>query len=124
VRANRAVPTTGLVPADSQPGDAVSIGSVPLTSRIFAIDPVELKRETAANLGATDLADPTQADPGEQVKAATAGRGGGLRVRGDWTSAHDRAGLPAARRGGTVVIVGFARPDDTALIAVTRWPPQ
>src|SRR5207248_6734895 len=40
-------------------------------SRIFAIDPVELKRKTAEQLGATDLIDPSQGDPVEQVRALT-----------------------------------------------------
>ena len=44
-------------------------------SRIFAIDPVELKRKTAEQLGATDLVDPAQGDPVRQVKDATGGRG-------------------------------------------------
>ena len=44
-------------------------------SRIFAVDPVELKRKTAEQLGATDLVDPAQGDPIQQVKAATGGRG-------------------------------------------------
>src|SRR5438477_9798613 len=32
-------------------------------ARIFAVDPVELKRKTAEQLGATDLLDPTQGHP-------------------------------------------------------------
>jgi S-(hydroxymethyl)glutathione dehydrogenase/alcohol dehydrogenase len=94
-------------------GQAVIQGArIAGASRIFAIDPVELKRRTAGDLGATDLVDPGQADPVEQVKAATAGRGVDY--------AFEVIGLPqtivqayeTARRGGTVVIVGFARADD------------
>ena len=44
-------------------------------SRIFAIDPVEMKRKTAEQFGATDLIDPADGDPVEQVQAATGGRG-------------------------------------------------
>jgi len=44
-------------------------------SRIFAVDPVELKRTTATQFGATDGIDPTAGDPVEQVRAATGGRG-------------------------------------------------
>jgi S-(hydroxymethyl)glutathione dehydrogenase/alcohol dehydrogenase len=44
-------------------------------ARIFAVDPVAFKRESAMNLGATDVIDPTQADAVEQLKAATDGRG-------------------------------------------------
>jgi S-(hydroxymethyl)glutathione dehydrogenase/alcohol dehydrogenase len=77
--------------------------------RIFAIDPVEMKRKTAEQLGATDLIDPAAGDPVEQVKAATSGRGA------DYS--FEVIGLPetitqafnTARRGGTVVIVGMPR---------------
>src|SRR4029077_3180696 len=78
-------------------------------SRIFAVDPVELKRKTAEQLGATDLVDPAQGDPIQQVKDATSGRGTDY--------AFEVIGLPdtilqaynTARRGGTVVIVGMPR---------------
>jgi S-(hydroxymethyl)glutathione dehydrogenase/alcohol dehydrogenase len=82
-------------------------------SRIFAVDPVELKRKTAEQQGATDLVDPAQGDPVEQIKAATSGRGADY--------AFEVIGLPetilqaygAARRGGTVIIVGMPRVDAT-----------
>ena len=78
-------------------------------SRIFAIDPVEMKRKTAEQLGATDLIDPAAGDPIKQVKSATGGRGADY--------AFEVIGLPetivqaynTARRGGTVVIVGMPR---------------
>ena len=81
-------------------------------SRIFAIDPVELKRKTAEQLGATDLIDPAEGDPIQQVKGATAGRGTDY--------AFEVIGLPetitqaynTARRGGTVVVVGMPRIED------------
>jgi S-(hydroxymethyl)glutathione dehydrogenase/alcohol dehydrogenase len=80
-------------------------------ARIIAIDPVELKRKTAESLGATDLVDPADGDPIEQVKAITGGRGADY--------AFEVIGLPetilqaynTARRGGTVVIVGMPRMD-------------
>ncbi len=80
-------------------------------SRIFAVDPVELKRKTAETFGATDLVDPAEGDPVEQVRAATAGRGTDF--------AFEVLGRPetmvqayqAARRGGTVCIVGMAHAD-------------
>jgi S-(hydroxymethyl)glutathione dehydrogenase / alcohol dehydrogenase len=81
-------------------------------ARIFAIDPVPLKRDTAAALGATDLVDPGFADPVEQVIEAT----GGLGV--DY--AFEVTGLPpvmlqtyrSVRRGGTAVMIGMPRHDD------------
>ena len=78
-------------------------------SRIFAVDPVEMKRKTAEQLGATDLIDPADGDPVEQVRALTEGRGA------DYT--FEVIGLPEtilqayamARRGGTAVVVGMSR---------------
>src|SRR5205807_659112 len=82
-------------------------------ARIFAVDPVELKRKTAEQLGATDLIDPAQGDPIAQVQELTGGRGSDY--------AFEVIGLPdtilqafnTARRGGTVVIVGAPRMDAT-----------
>jgi len=76
-------------------------------SRIFAIDPVEMKRKTAEQQGATDLIDPAKGDPIQQVKDLTSGRGADY--------AFEVIGLPetilqafnTARRGGTVVVVGM-----------------
>src|SRR5256886_8577407 len=44
-------------------------------SRIIAVDPVELKRKTAEQQGATDMVDPGTGDPVAQVQALTGGRG-------------------------------------------------
>ena len=82
-------------------------------SRIFAIDPVEMKRKTAEQQGATDLIDPAQGDPTAQVQSLTGGRGTDY--------AFEVIGLPdtilqaynTARRGGTVVIVGMPRMEHT-----------
>ncbi len=93
-------------------GQAVVQGArIAGASRIFAIDPVELKRKSAEQLGATDLIDPAAGDPVEQVKAATGGRGADY--------AFEVIGLPetivqaynTARRGGTAVVVGMPRWD-------------
>src|SRR3954447_7072702 len=93
-------------------GQAVIQGArIAGASRIFAIDPVELKRKTAEQLGATDLIDPAKGDPVSQVQELTGGRGADY--------AFEVIGLPetilqaynTARRGGTVVVVGAARMD-------------
>jgi S-(hydroxymethyl)glutathione dehydrogenase/alcohol dehydrogenase len=91
-------------------GQAVIQGArIAGAGRIIAIDPQELKRKTAKRLGATDVIDPSQGDPVEQVKALTGGRGVDY--------AFEVIGLPEtivtaynmARRGGDVIIVGMAR---------------
>src|SRR5207302_10794644 len=80
-------------------------------ARIIAIDPVEMKRETARKFGATDTVDPAKGDPVARVQALTGGRGADY--------AFEVIGLPetitqafsSARRGGTAVVVGMPRMD-------------
>jgi S-(hydroxymethyl)glutathione dehydrogenase/alcohol dehydrogenase len=91
-------------------GQAVIQGArIAGAARVIAIDPVELKRKSAEQLGATDLVDPAKGDPVAQVQALTGGRGADY--------AFEVIGLPetitqayaTARRGGTVVVVGMPR---------------
>lgn len=91
-------------------GQAVIQGArIAGAGRIIAVDPVELKRKAAEQLGATDLVDPDDGDPVAQVHALTGGRGADY--------AFEVIGLPetinqafaTARRGGSVVVVGAPR---------------
>ena len=72
-------------------------------SRIFAIDPVEMKRKTAEQLGATDLIDPGRRRPGRAGAGAHRGPRRRLRVRGDRPPRDDPAGVrdgpPGRHRG-------------------------
>jgi S-(hydroxymethyl)glutathione dehydrogenase/alcohol dehydrogenase len=82
-------------------------------ARIIAVDPVELKRKTAEQLGATDFVDPSAGDPVAQVQGLTGGRGADY--------AFEVIGLPETilqvyamtRTGGTAVMVGMPRMDAT-----------
>jgi S-(hydroxymethyl)glutathione dehydrogenase/alcohol dehydrogenase len=82
-------------------------------ARIFAVDPVASKREIALQLGATDVIDASAGDPVAQLREMTGGRGC------DYT--FEVTGLPqvilqayaAARRGGTIVVVGMTKMDAT-----------
>ncbi len=82
-------------------------------SRIFAIDPVEMKRKAAEEFGATDLVDPAAADPIEQVRAATGGRGVDYCFEVVGRPETFLQAFKAARRGGTVVFVGMSKVDQT-----------
>lgn len=82
-------------------------------ARIFAVDPVAMKRETAAQLGATDLIDPGDGDPVQQVKDATDGRGSDYAFEVIGHPDTITQAYATARRGGTVVVVGMARSDAT-----------
>jgi S-(hydroxymethyl)glutathione dehydrogenase/alcohol dehydrogenase len=89
-------------------------------SRIFAVDPVELKRKTAEQLGATDLVDPAQGDPVEQVKAATGGRGADYAFEVIGLSSTILQAYNTARRGGTVIVVGMPRIEDTVTFSAMQ----
>jgi S-(hydroxymethyl)glutathione dehydrogenase / alcohol dehydrogenase len=103
-----------------EPGSAVAVfgaGGVGLSvvlgarlagaGTIVAVDPVELKRKLAGDLGATHAVDPTGDDPAAALRDLTDGRGVDY--------AFDAAGVPgivtqaydSARRGGTVVCIGI-----------------
>jgi S-(hydroxymethyl)glutathione dehydrogenase/alcohol dehydrogenase len=91
-------------------GQAVIQGSrIAGAARIIAVDPVEMKRKTAEQLGATDFVDPNAGDPVAQVQELTGGRGVDY--------AFEVIGLPETalqaynmiRKGGTAIMVGMTR---------------
>src|SRR2546428_2055927 len=91
-------------------GQAVIQGArIAGAARIIAIDPQELKRKTATQLGATDVIDPSKGDPVEQVKALTGGRGAGYAFEGIGLPETILTTYNPARRGGAASIVGMAR---------------
>jgi S-(hydroxymethyl)glutathione dehydrogenase/alcohol dehydrogenase len=88
-------------------GQAVIQGArIAGAARIIAIDPVAMKREAALRLGATDVIDPSAADPIEAVRALSGGRGADYAFEVIGTAPTIRQALDAARRGGTAVMVG------------------
>ena len=77
-------------------------------SRIIAIDPVAMKRQSALRFGATDEVDPSAGDPVEQVKALTGGRGVDFAFEAVGVEELQLQALEMTRRGGTTVLVGVA----------------
>ena len=67
-----------------------------------------MKRQSAMRFGATDQVDPTEADPVEQVKALTGGRGVDFAFEVVGAEALQTQALQMTRRGGTTVFVGIA----------------
>jgi len=91
-------------------GQAVIQGArIAGAARIIAVDPVEMKRKTAEQNGATDFVDPSEGDPVAQVQQLTSNRGVDY--------AFEVIGLPETtlqaynmiRKGGTAVMVGMTR---------------
>jgi S-(hydroxymethyl)glutathione dehydrogenase/alcohol dehydrogenase len=99
-------------------GQAVIQGArIAGAARIIAIDPVELKRKTSEQLGATDLVDPTTGDVVTQVKDLTGGRGADYAF--EVIGAPDRVveAWNMTRPGGTTVVVGMPRMEDTVTLS-------
>ena len=95
-------------------GQAVIQGAhIAGATRIIAVDPVELKRTTALQLGATDAVDPSAADPVTQVQELTGGRGADYAFEVIGNPATIQQVFHMARPGGACVLVGVPRFDQT-----------
>ncbi len=108
--------------AEVKPGRSVRDPRLPGTSgcddqgarragagRIIAVEPVAQRREMARRLGATDLVDPADGDPVEQVRALTRGRGADYVLEAAGMTAAQQQALTTARRAGTIVSTGVER---------------
>jgi S-(hydroxymethyl)glutathione dehydrogenase/alcohol dehydrogenase len=93
-------------------GQAVLQGArIAGAARIIAIDPVELKRTTALQLGATDAIDPTDGTATAQVQALTGGRGADYAFEVIGNPKTVQQAFEMTRPGGACVVVGVPRFD-------------
>lgn len=81
-------------------------------ARIVAVDPIERKRAAAQEMGATDVVDPADGDPVEQVRALTGGRGVDYAFEAVGRVELIESAIGMTRRGGTTVLVGAPRFDE------------
>jgi S-(hydroxymethyl)glutathione dehydrogenase / alcohol dehydrogenase len=89
-------------------GTAAVLGAhVAGAARIVVVDPVPMKRESAQRFGATDVVDPADGDPVEQVRAITGSRGVDFAFEAVGSHALELQALQMTRRGGTTVFVGI-----------------
>ncbi len=93
--------------------NAVQAGRIAGAERIIAVDVNPHKLGLASTFGATDLVDPSQGDPVEQVRALTNGSGTTFAFDFVGSMGTARNALPMTRRGGTVVFTGLADPELT-----------
>ena len=68
-----------------------------------------MKRDTALELGATDVVDPTDADPIAAVREMSGGRGADYAFEVIGAAATIRQAVDTARPGGTAVMVGVPK---------------
>jgi S-(hydroxymethyl)glutathione dehydrogenase/alcohol dehydrogenase len=78
---------------------------------IIAIDPVEMKRRAAIELGATHAVDPTDTDAVAEVASLTGGRGADYAFEVSGNPAAAEQAYRMVRRGGALVLVGLQPPD-------------
>jgi S-(hydroxymethyl)glutathione dehydrogenase / alcohol dehydrogenase len=119
-----AINTAGVKPGDTVAvigcggvGQSVIQGArIAGAAPIIAIDPVELKRDAALALGATDVVDPSGGDAVEQVQALTGGLGVDYAFEVIGTPATVEQAFAMARGGGAAVAVGVSRFDENITI--------
>jgi S-(hydroxymethyl)glutathione dehydrogenase/alcohol dehydrogenase len=88
-------------------GQAVVQGArIAGAAQIIAVDPVQLKRDSALALGATEAIDPTAEDPVKAVKARTGRRGADYAFEVIGRAETIRQVVMMVRPGGTAVVVG------------------
>lgn len=105
--------------AQVQPGQSVAVvglghlgqwmvqaAKVAGAGRIIGVDVVPGRRQLAMSLGATHAVDPAAADPVEQVKALTSGRGADVVLEAAGPELAVQQAVMMSRRAGTVVLTG------------------
>ncbi len=86
--------------------------------RIIAVDLVAAKLDLALALGATDVVDPVQGDPVDQVRSLAGGRGVDVAFEVIGRGPTIDQAIAMARRGGQVVLVGLPGLDVQVTIPV------
>ncbi len=102
-------------------GQAVVQGArIAGAARIIAVDPVQLKRDMALKLGATDAVDPADGDVVAQVMDRTDGRGADYAFEVIGNPDLIVQAFNCTRQGGTTIAVGVPRSD--AMITIPSFP--
>jgi L-iditol 2-dehydrogenase len=103
-----------------QPGDTVAVfGAGPIglvtiaalkvagAGRIFAVEPVEHRRELARRMGADEALDPNEIDAARQIQHDTGARGVDCAIDCAAKEHTTNQAIRAARNGGRVVLTGI-----------------
>ena len=121
--------------AKVQPGSSVAVfgsGGVGLNvvqgaamvgaNTIIAVDTNPLKLEFAQRFGATHTVHAGATDPVAHIKELTGGRGADYTFEVIGNPQVMRQAYESARRGGTVTIIGVARPDTEVVLSAPMIP--
>jgi S-(hydroxymethyl)glutathione dehydrogenase/alcohol dehydrogenase len=99
-------------------GLAAMLGAVVQgADQVIVVDPVAERRTTALSMGATDAIDPTEGDVVKAIKSLTDRRGVDFAFEVVGRGSVVEQAYQATRRGGTICVVGAARPDDSITLS-------
>jgi len=112
--------TVAVVGAGGVGSNVIAMARLFGAATVIAVDVREDKLAAARALGATETVDSTKGDPVARVMALTGGRGVdvALEVLGRPETVGQAFQMVAD--GGRVVVLGLAKPDETAPIGITR----
>jgi S-(hydroxymethyl)glutathione dehydrogenase / alcohol dehydrogenase len=120
--------------AEVEPGSSVAVvgcghlglwmiqaARVPGATQIIAIEPQAERRALAGEVGATDLVDPADGDPVEQVQALTGGRGADCTLEAAGSSQAMEQAFSMTRRAGTFVPTGMEKLEATVTLPAIEF---
>jgi 2-desacetyl-2-hydroxyethyl bacteriochlorophyllide A dehydrogenase len=89
--------------------------------QVFAVDPIEKRRELAADLGADVVLDPTACDAGLEIKRMTRRKGADIAFEASASYHALQAAIRSVQMGGTVVALAFYTAECTPLRLGEEW---
>ena len=102
--------------------NAIQGAAIAGAERIIAVDAQPAKLELAKRFGATDVIDATQADPVEQVRALTDGRGADYAFEAIGRTKTVEQAWSSVRKAGTCVAIGIGSVKESVSINALMLP--
>jgi S-(hydroxymethyl)glutathione dehydrogenase/alcohol dehydrogenase len=102
--------------------NAIQGAAVAGANQIIAVDMNPLKLEFAQQFGATHVVNASDADPVTSIRELTGGRGADYTFEAIGNATVIRQAYDSARRGGTVTVIGLARPGIDVAIPAAAIP--
>jgi len=94
---------------------AVQLAAIAGAGRVYAVDPLEIRRAAAVKLGADVVLDPTTSDVGLRVRKDTGGRGADVAIEYSGSRQAMQDALRAIALGGNVVAGAYPPAYDAGL---------
>ena len=84
-------------------------------TRIISVDIMEKRLSKASELGATDIVNGSRTDAADELMRLTGGKGTDLVIETAGTEATTRQAIRAAKKGSTIVLVGYSATGEMTL---------